>query len=179
MKGKVLFEEVQTFKYTWFWFLIVIVSVLMFLIFGKGLYTQLITGKPWGDQPMPDTALIIVPIGMLVIMIGTFVFLHFHQLTVQIDEGTIRYKFYPYFSEFRTQEKFNVKEVFVRKCKPIEEFAGWGYRRNINGGKAFNINGSWGLQIVFNSGKKLLIGTQRPKELREAIVKLKENWQMH
>jgi len=112
---------------------------------------------------------------MIAISFGVSIFLHLHQLVVQVDEGTVRYKFFPYFSGFRSIIKENVEKLYVRKYRPIWEFGGWGYRIRL-GGKAFNIVGNWGLQIHFKNGKQLLIGTQKPKELDKAIDQLKSNW---
>ena len=56
------------------------------------------------------------------------------------------------------------------------EYGGWGYRISPRNGKAFNIKGSWGLQLVLSNGDKLLLGTQKPEELKKAIEQLKESW---
>ena len=127
---------------------------------------------------MSDSTLIITSVIIFAILLGIFILLHLHELVLQVDEGSIRYKFFPYFSNYKTLEKSDVKEVVVRKYNAILEFGGWGHRRTFSGNRAYNIKGSWGLQIVFQNGKKLLIGTQQPKELNGAIDKLKENWQM-
>ena len=62
--------------------------------------------------------------------------------------------------------------AYVRKYSPIAEFGGWGYRISFNGGPAYNIAGNMGLQIVFVSGKKLLIGTQQATAMSDALLEL-------
>jgi len=177
MKGKVIYKETQSFKYTWSWYLMIAVAVLMFSIFGRGFYQQIIMGSEWGDRPMSDASLIITMIFSVGLTAGIVVFISIHKLVIQVDEGTVRYKFYPYFSQYRTLTSDKVKKLYVRKYKPILEFGGWGYRMRWKK-KAFNIKGNWGLQIEFRDGKKLLLGTQKPKELDKAIDQLKSNWKM-
>lgn len=53
---------------------------------------------------------------------------------------------------------------YVRKYSPLGEFDGWGLRFGF-GGKAENISDS-----QFTNNKKLLIGTQKPKELSETLI---------
>lgn len=177
MKGKILFRESQTFRYSWSWYLVILVSVYIFWTLGRGLYTQWAEDESWSENPTPDLTLIIITMVTFVVIIGIFLFIHFHRLELQVDEGSIRYRFIPYFSSFRTINKDDLKEVYVRKYKPLLEFGGWGYRIR-PGKKAFNVKGNKGLQLIFKGGKKLLIGTQQAPELEKAIDRLKENWRM-
>lgn len=52
----------------------------------------------------------------------------------------------------------------MRTYSPIKEYGGWGYRITLKNGKAFNVTGNKGIQLVLKSGKKLLIGTQQESE---------------
>ena len=53
------------------------------------------------------------------------------------------------------------------------EYGGWGLRLGLFGnGKAFNVSGDKGLQLEFTDNKKLLIGTNRPEELTETLIKI-------
>ena len=58
--------------------------------------------------------------------------------------------------------------MFARPYSPIGDYGGWGLR-GLAGNKAYNVWGSEGLQLVFKSGNRLLLGTQHPAELREAL----------
>jgi TATA-box binding protein (TBP) (component of TFIID and TFIIIB) len=48
------------------------------------------------------------------------------------------------------------------------EYGGWGIKYGRKG-KAYNVSGNRGVQLVFKDGKQLLIGSQRAEELAEAI----------
>ncbi|MHC4187375.1 MAG: hypothetical protein ACYSRQ_04200 [Planctomycetota bacterium] len=64
----------------------------------------------------------------------------------------------------------DLKECYIRTYRPIKEYGGWGIRYGFGeSGKAYNVKGNQGLQLVFENGKRLLIGTQKPKRLLEAV----------
>ena len=55
---------------------------------------------------------------------------------------------------------------------PISEYLGWGIRAGSNG-KAYNVKGNIGLQLVLKNDKRVLFGTQQPNELQKAIDRIK------
>lgn len=177
MKGHLLFEEQQKFTFTWSWWVMLLVSVPFIGGILYAFYYQLILGKTWGDKPLSDSGLILTGMIMLVLMVGVIVLFQMITLRVWIDERTLHYSFYPFVGT-RTLEKGELKELTVRKYHPILDYGGWGYRMRWRRGKAFTVSGRWGLQLEFPSGKKLLLGTQKPKELGAAILQLKTNWRM-
>ncbi|MHC4643443.1 MAG: hypothetical protein ACYS32_17515, partial [Planctomycetota bacterium] len=71
----------------------------------------------------------------------------------------------------------DLAEHYPRTYKPILEYGGWGIRCSFTGkGKAYNVSGNKGVQLVFTNGKKLLIGSQQPDDLAAAIEEmLKQN----
>ena len=56
----------------------------------------------------------------------------------------------------------------ARTYKPLREYGGWGYRIGPSG-KAYNAQGSEGVQLVLKDGERILIGSQRATELANAI----------
>ncbi|MBJ2175825.1 hypothetical protein JBL43_16340 [Aureibaculum sp. A20] len=65
----------------------------------------------------------------------------------------------------------DISKVYVRKYNAITEYGGWGFRGYIfkTGGKAFNVMGNKGIQIVLKNGKKMLIGTQKEVEAERIL----------
>lgn len=176
MKGKIIFKETQSFRYTWSWWLILLITLPMTGMFLYGLYSQLILGVQWGDKPMSDTGLIIVSLLSVILMIGILLLFHFMKLIVQIDAGQLYYSFFPFVNKTKSISSSDVDKMFIRKYNPIWEYGGWGYRVRPGNGKAMNVKGNWGLQIQFKDGKKLLLGTQMPQVLEQAIEELTSNW---
>ena len=94
-----------------------------------------------------------------------------------MDSKCIYYRFAPFINSERTISVDDVLDMRIRKYKAIWEYGGYGYRYSIKNGRALNISGDMGLQLVFSNGKKLLIGTQKPDLMNTAVNRLKENWE--
>jgi hypothetical protein len=92
------------------------------------------------------------------------------RLMTRITEEGIYVRFVP----FHFKEQFfpweSIESAQVRTYSPLMEYGGWGIKYGFNGqGKVFNVAGDQGLQLVFKSGEKLLIGTQKPTEIQAAV----------
>ncbi|MFP4470517.1 MAG: hypothetical protein ACLFPE_07525 [Bacteroidales bacterium] len=161
--SKALFKESQKFKQKW---VIAVIAIPLSLAVW-GIIQQVILGKPFGNNPAPDLALILFLVVPL-LLLGFYFML---TLYTRIDREGIRYRFAPIHRTDRLIKWESVDMVHVRKYKPIAEYGGWGFRKG-RSGKALNTKGNWGLQIVFKDGKKLLLGTQKPEELERVLDKL-------
>jgi hypothetical protein len=64
----------------------------------------------------------------------------------------------------------HVSRAYARAYSPINEYGGWGIRSGSKvHGKAFNMRGNEGVQLILRSGQRVLIGSQMPDELAAAI----------
>lgn len=161
----ILFLERQRFKQWWIWLILLFLNGL--LIFG--VIKQVIIGQQFGDEPTSDSALMILTAILLII---SFLLLNF-QLTTIITEEGVFVRFFPFHFRYREFYWDNLLKVFVRTYKPISEYGGWGLRYGILGeGKAYNISGNKGIQLVLKNGPKILIGTNRPDEVSEVLNSL-------
>jgi hypothetical protein len=161
--SKVLFKEAQRFSQKW-------ITILIFaplLITLWGVVQQIILGKPFGNNPLPDWIL------LLTLLVPVLLIFFFFRLTLytRIDKNGIYYRFAPIHRKERWIKWSDVKDAYVRKYRPIAEYGGWGFRTG-RSGKAFNTSGSMGLQIEFNDGKRLLLGTGKPQEIERLLKKL-------
>lgn len=147
-----VFEEVQPFDQTWLWAVMGIEVVVVFL-------PLLLTGQPWYILAV-----------VAIIMALTLGMLSSIKLTTRIDSDGIFYRMTP----FHFREQFipwdEIDAVYVRKYSPVKEYGGWGMRYSRQG-KAFNVKGNEGIQVVFKNGKKLMLGTQRGEEASQVLAK--------
>ena len=51
---------------------------------------------------------------------------------------------------------------------PIREYGGWGIK-GVPGNSALNARGNRGVRLTLRDGRRVLIGSQRPEELAEAL----------
>ena len=161
--SKILFKEAQRFNQKW---IIILISIPLLLTLW-GVVQQLIFDKPFGTNPAPDWVV------LLTMLIPVLLIFFFFKLTLhtRIDKNGIYYRFAPIHRKERWIKWSEIKDVHVRKYKPIAEYGGWGFRTG-RSGKALNVSGRMGLQIEFNDGKRLLLGTGKPQEIERLLGKL-------
>ena len=170
---KILFKEEQRFDQLWLKIPLYILAIGNIALFVYGIIRQLVQGQPWGNNPMSDTALLIVSFITIAIWAGVFLLFEKSKLITNIYEKEIRLRFPPFFSKEKVFSIEIIKKMEVRKYNPILEFGGWGVRHGLKG-KAYNVKGNIGLQLYFKNGKKLLIGTQKQEQVKWAIRKMEE-----
>ncbi len=165
MSSAVLFSEKQKFNKWWAWVLFLGLTGL----FVVGVIRQVFLEIPFGAVPMSNSGLFIVTLSMVAISSLILIF----RLETLIKEDGIYVRFFPLQLSFKYINWTTIDQAFVRTYSPIGEYGGWGLRYGFTGkGKAYNVSGDIGLQLVFTNGKKLLIGTQKADELKEILIRL-------
>jgi len=161
-----VFNEKQKFNQWW-------LKALMAFIFVFGLFplwfiedAENKTNSEWFMGIVIFGAVITVVIVLLFMVI---------QLRTRIDEKGVHYAFYPIHRSMRTIPWKQIKSCHVRKYNPIGEFGGWGYKITFGKHKkALNVRGNMGIQLEYNDGKRLLIGTQDADSAKRIIAAYQE-----
>src|SRR5579883_2304075 len=126
------------------------------------------TGLGHGARGKPASALIpllaVVAVAALVVPL-----LVLAKLTVEVGGGEIRVRFFPFLKKAIALSE--VVSCESRTYRPILEYGGWGVRYSLRNGWAYNVRGNRGVQLRLKDGKRILIGSQRPEELAEALRK--------
>lgn len=154
MKEEALFYECQKFNQWWIWLLMVL--VLLFLVAVFILF--------------PSESMLL----LLLLGVGLVFLFRKVKLETAVKEDGIYVRFFPLHIMFQFHPWETIDKVHVRTYSAISEFGGWGIREGFIAGKAYNVDGDTGLQIEFNSKEKLLIGTQKPDELRTVLARLNQ-----
>lgn len=158
------FNEVQRFKTRWAWLVVIAFNGL----FMYAIFQQLIIGKAFGPKPAPGYILIIAELCCLLFL---FVLVSI-KLKTKINNTGIYYRFYPFQFKETVIEWHELRDVYIRQYHSFHEYGGWGIRKgNENAGNAINTSASSnkGLQLQFNDGKFLLLGTAKPDEMEVVI----------
>ncbi|MEL6562161.1 MAG: hypothetical protein AAFQ94_28505 [Bacteroidota bacterium] len=120
-----------------------------------------------------DTSIPLAPLVILLVVLTVVATLILGaKLETQVDKYAIKYRYIPFINNWKRIEKGDIRNLQVRKYSPIREFGGYGYRVKLNGDKALNVKGDMGLHIEYKKNNKLLLGTQKPEELRITINRL-------
>ncbi|MEP5340323.1 MAG: hypothetical protein ABJL44_05595 [Algibacter sp.] len=71
-----------------------------------------------------------------------------------------------------------IKHAKTRTYNPLTEYGGWGLKSGDFWGKkrgtAINVKGNIGIQLILNTNKKVLIGTQKQADANSVIAKYLE-----
>ena len=146
-----LFKEEQSFDQVWVWALLGIGTVgvlLPLLLTGQGLWALLLVAT---------------------IQVLSMSLMAIFRLYTRIDDEGVHYRMKPFQMKFKTIPWKDIDQIYVRKYSPVLEYGGWGIRFGLNG-KAFNVSGNKGIQLVLKNGKRILLGTGKPDEASRKIA---------
>lgn len=111
----------------------------------------------------------------VIFMMGMFFYLSFFELKTAIKKEGIYVKFIPMHVRNFFFSWEDIENLEIVPYRPFRDYFGWGYRPSIFGkGKAMTIAGYYGLKITFKNGETLLVGTQRPEELKYLITVVRD-----
>ena len=163
-ENDLIFREVQAFSSTLHWLIALLMAVSV-VIFGIALW-ETITNPKTTNTFVPTLLSIIA----MAIPIAVTILFFILKLETEVRSDGFYVRFYPLHIRFRKFTREDLAEYYCRTYKPILEYGGWGIRYSFTGkGKAYNVSGNKGVQLVLTNGKKLLIGSQKPDDLVAAI----------
>jgi len=153
MSDKIAFRESQSMRQWWLWAFVLGVQAISFtLVFREeGISTGILL---W----------IIFP------MFGINGLLYFAKLVTEVREAGIYLRFIPFHFKWVKIDYTNIEQYESIKYNPIRDYGGWGIKWGREG-KAYNISGNLGVNLMLNDGKRIMIGSQRPDQMVEAISK--------
>ncbi|GEQ86864.1 hypothetical protein ULMS_23720 [Patiriisocius marinistellae] len=164
-----VFREVQKFRQWWFILIIIATTCVVFY----GLFEEY---KEVEKESSTDLITFIVS-ALFALLVIAIIFIF--KLETKINEQGIYYGFWPFQLKLKHVPWSEIKKIYVREYSPISEYGGWGYRFSFGKhGKAYNVSGSTGIQIIFKNGKKTLIGTQKKEEV-ESVLKTYQHKLLH
>jgi len=170
---RIYFSEEQRFTQPWLWIVLILAMGAMIVPMFIGLYTQLVLGKPWGNQPMSDSGLLWVSGLEVLFTIGLFLLFAKMKLVVKVSESGLHFRFPPLILKEKIIARDELSSFEIREYKPVKEYGGWGNKFGRGKiGKAYNVKGNIGMQLVLKDGHRILFGTQRADAFQYAMEKM-------
>lgn len=157
-KENILFREEQRFTQWFIWtFLLGLAGIPLY-----GIVQQIFLDKPFGDYPMSDA-------GLIIFLAGTLLFCYFFR-SIRLRTTIARDYLHIHFPPLANKKVFwgDISEVEIVRYSP---WIGYGMRISATYGTVYNIKGDKGLLLTLKEGKKVMIGTQRPREIEEVVRK--------
>ena len=159
----IIFQEEQKFG-LWLRWLVYLSMGLSVVI---SVFALVKESTPDGSQAGLEIILaVVVGIGVPIAITALFLLL---KLQTGVKSDGIYIRFLPFHIRFKRFAREDLSEYYARQYKPIREYGGWGIKCSIRNGKAYNVSGNKGVQLVLSTGKKLLIGSQKSEQLEAAI----------
>jgi len=159
--GPFIFTEEQRFGQVWLWVALVGMDVAFFALFFAQFF------GPVPPRPTGPADLLGLCLGALLCLGITALFVSLKLITRITNQG-ISVQFKPLHRKPVIFHFSDIREYSVRTYRPVMEYGGWGIKRG-TGGLAYNVSGNKGLQLVLKDGRKILIGTQKPEQLKSVI----------
>lgn len=160
--SEILFEEVQsrTNKNTTNFFKVVVAIVFIALVLNLLLHKGRTTDFGY-------FLMIILPVLLVINIILPA------SLITQIRTDGIYVRFRPFQLSFQKFYWSDISEIYIRKYEALKEYFGWGFRIGPNG-TGYIVAGDTGIQIILKNGSRVLVTTQRPDEVDEALRRVEK-----
>ncbi len=156
-----MFREVQRFGQAWVWALVLMVTAVAWI----GGYQQLLLKRPFGNNPAPDSLMWVI-LGLF--GIGFPLFFYSLRLVTEVRADGLYYRYSPLHRRFHRIVFSDMQSAEAISYRPVRDYGGWGIRCGPKG-KAFNVRGNRGVEIVQSDGSRILLGSQRSEELALAL----------
>lgn len=151
------YVEVQRFRQWWAILFGLLAAVPSWLVLA-----QLLSGDA-GDTPAWLIVLLWVLVG-----IGLPAGILLLKLETRVRPGEISVGYPPF--PRRVVSTDDIVEAHAQQIRPIAQWGGYGYRKNLRGGTAFIVRGRLAVELTLPEGRQLVIGTQEPVRLATAIA---------
>jgi hypothetical protein len=156
----ILFTEKQYFRQTWLWVPVVLLVGLSWY----GFIQQVVYRKPFGAHPAPDGVLVVI---WAVFGLGFPIFFLSFGLTTELREDGLQIRFSPFYRRFIGLQ--DIQSFTVKEYHPLKDYGGWGVKWSSKHGMAYNVSGNRGVQLELRDGTRVLIGSQKPELLANAL----------
>ena len=158
-QSEAVFHEVQHFSRVWFVIPVVVAAIAVGTL-GAGL--------AWYSDSLQVPTFVAGHLLVVGSMVAMAFLLAVAALVTEVRDDGLHVRFRGLFVR-RTISFADVTACEPRKYSPIWEYGGWGVRWTPWRGRAYNARGHRGVQLTLSRGKRLLIGSQRPDDLAQAI----------
>jgi len=155
------YKEIQKFNSPLVWIIVGIAVV-------GGIFALYVPAAQ--NEQLPVIAKLLIAAALIILIL---MFLYGY-LKTDIDESCIKIEMKILFKFGRIIRWDEIQTIKVDKYRPILEFGGWGYRIGWKS-VAYNCRGNDGLIIMLKNGRKIVIGTQKPDELRKFLTENGKN----
>ncbi|GAA0891058.1 hypothetical protein GCM10009122_07370 [Fulvivirga kasyanovii] len=171
------FKEEQPLGTVKLWTILMTISVVTVAGIMYVFYMQLQLKQPVDDR-LSDLWLIVSGVmALLVITLVVWLVLA-GKLQTEVTKRRIRYRFPPFIWNWKIIKADEIQNFEISNYYAAKELKGHGYQK-LGQAKALSVSGNMGLRLTYYTGKKLLLGTQKPEKLKRAMEQLMKKGEDH
>jgi hypothetical protein len=168
-----LFAETQYFRQAWLWALLLGSAVPAFV-----LVVAAVVGDAGGLTPGIYPVLAVAA----VLVVGPLVILYRARLVTEVRPDGLSLKLFPFHLSARHVPGDAIAACEVVSFSPLGDYGGVGVRHNptfyrwgvsFEAPKAYVVSGGDGVRIDRVDARPLVVGSQRPEELRAALERIR------
>jgi hypothetical protein len=169
-----VFSEEQPMSDNKLFYTMLAAGIGIIAFFAYGIYRQIVVGEPFGDRPMGDAELLVV--GGLYILLGLVFIFGFLRggLATEVRPNGLFIRFSPFHRSFREIPLDGIRTCRSIRYRPILDYGGWGIRMGFRK-RAYNVSGNAGVEIEYEDGRTLLIGSKKADQLAGAIESVRRS----
>jgi len=112
-------------------------------------------------------------IGVLFLIISVILLLLKMKISTTISNECIEVQYFPFNLKPRKIYWNELTSFETRTADCLKEYWGWGYK-GTKKNRSYTAYGDYGLQLTFQNGNRLFIGSQKKEELEKVVRELKE-----
>jgi hypothetical protein len=168
--SEIIFREEQRFELK-----IVLPLIFLTLLMVVGS-VKAVVGLNQSSHGNPLVILLLIIVGIILPILVSVLFALL-TLETEVRSDGLYVRFFPLHINYKRFGPENLERYHARVYKPIGEYGGWGIRWGKKG-KAYNVKGNKSVQLILKNGEKLLIGSQKPYDLIEAMDSVMKNSQL-
>ncbi len=162
-----IFSECQQFRQWWVWCVLFPLALFLIGFFAHVMFKQLLLGTPVGEKPLSDILLLVVGVATIFVALCLIVVVYRARLTVKVDSEGVHIHFFPI---IRKQLVRYEDLLSCRVCTlPSSRLRGGGGLSVDGSRRMLTVGGTVGVELSLLDDEVLVLGSQEPDVLRDAI----------
>jgi len=173
----VYFKEQQRFTQGGQWAIILVSTIIVlgvsayWFINTYVLIKQYLFDQAWESKPLSDVVLVFSTLGIWIVL-GAIIWIIFtSKLHTEIRDKAIFFRFPVFINGLRRLGFESIESWKIKEFNAILDYGGVGIRTWHRKKKAYIVKGKYGMQFFLKDGRNILIGTQKPNEMEQAMQK--------
>ena len=164
MSEDFLYTETQKDRGSWVQLVVILATFGTIGLFAWALVQQIGFGIPWGTKPVSDPVLIVLAVVFSLLMVGVMCLVLPMRMEIRITAASLQYGLFPLHRKLKTIDRSEIREARAVPINPMKDFGGYGIKYG-RLGKGVLMNVTQGVQLTFNKGPGLFLGSANPGEV--------------